>query len=280
MLLKSFGSALLAQCHPKIWLMSLLPMIGSVLVWGVVLYFTLVPLIDHLQALVLSNDSFNNAGSWLKIIGLFALKAFLAPLLALWVILPMIMISAMLVVGALLMPLICNFVAGRDFPTLEKKMGGTLLGGLMNGLLMFVGFVLLWLISLPLTVIPPLALLAHTLLWGWLTYRIMIYDALADHATVEERQAITRQYRLPLLVIGTITSVAANLATLLWLGGAVAVLFLPVTSILAIWLYFVVFIFSGLWFQYFSLAALQAYRAQRNQEVNQLENQLENVVAG
>jgi hypothetical protein len=280
MLLQSFGRALLAQCHPKIWLMSFLPMIGSVLVWGAVLYFTLPPLIDHLQALLLSNDSFNSAGPWLKLIGLFALKTFLAPLLALWVILPAIMISAMLVVGALLMPLLCNFVAGRDFPTLEKKMGGTLLGGLWNGLLMFAVFVLLWLISLPLSVIPPLALLANTLLWGWLTYRIMIYDALADHATVEERQAITRQYRLPLLVIGTISSVAANLATFLWLSGALAVLFLPVTSILAIWLYFVIFIFSGLWFQYFSLAALQAHRAQRDQAENRLENRLENTVAG
>ncbi len=267
MLLPSFGRALLAQCHPKIWLMSLLPMLGAILLWSVVLYFTLPPLLDHFQQLFTTQNSFRSAGAWLAVAGLVALKAVVVPLLALWVILPLIMLSTLLLVGAVLMPMIVNFVAARDFPTLEKKAGGTFIGGLSNSLRMFAAFVLLWCLCLPLSAIPPLALLAHTALWGWLTYRVMIYDALADHATAEERQAITHQHRWHLLVIGIITSLIGNLATVLWLSGAVAMLFLPVTSLLAIWLYFVTFIFSGLWFQYFSLAALQTHREQGTQRL-------------
>ncbi len=92
-----------------------------------------------------------------------------------------------------------------------------------------------------------------------------MYDAMAEHASAEELQALNREYRTPLLVIGTITGLIGNLAALLWLGGALSVVFLPVTAILSIWLYLLIFIFSGLWFQYFGLEALQRLRAGRSE---------------
>jgi hypothetical protein len=40
-----------------------------------------------------------------------------------------------------------------------------------------------------------------------------------------------------------------------------SMVFLPVFAGLAIWLYVLVFIFTGLWFQYYCLAALHAHRS-------------------
>lgn len=256
MLKQSFGRAVWAQLHPKMWLLSIIPMLLTLVLWAIVLKFTLGPLIDHLQALLTDKSG---QGMWL-LAGLVAIKAFLAPVLALWLILPLIMLTTLIIVGSVLMPFITRFVADRDFAELERKQGGTVLGGLLNALLSFGMFLLLWLVILPLALVPFLGIVPHTLLWGWLTYRVMVYDALAEHASEQELQQILREHRWQLLAIGTITSLIGNLPTVLWLGGALAMILLPVTATVSIWLYLIIFIFSGLWFQYYVLAALQKMR--------------------
>lgn len=256
MLKQSFARALWAQLHPKMWLLSIIPMLLTLVLWAIVLKFTLGPLIDQVQAM-LSDKS--GQGMWL-LAGLVAIKAFLAPVLALWLILPLIMLTTLVIVGSVLMPFITRFVAARDFAGLERKQGGTTIGGVLNSLLCFGGFFLLWLLTLPLALVPFLGIVPHTLLWGWLTCRVMVYDALAEHASEQELQQILRQHRWQLLAIGTITSLIGNLPTALWLGGALAMILLPVTATLSIWLYLIIFIFSGLWFQYYVLAALQEMR--------------------
>jgi hypothetical protein len=47
-----------------------------------------------------------------------------------------------------------------------------------------------------------------------------------------------------------------------WIGGALfSVVLFPFLAVLSIWLYLVIFIFTGLWFQYFCLQALADLRA-------------------
>ena len=140
------------------------------------------------------------------------------------------------------------------------RRGGSLWGSLWISLSSFVVFIVLWVITLPLNLIPPLAFIIQPLLWGWLTYRVMAYDALADHATEQERRAIMRIHRWPFLMIGAVTGAMGAAPTLLWLGGALAFVLFPLLAGVSIWLYVLVFIFSGLWFQHYCLDALAKYR--------------------
>jgi len=64
-----------------------------------------------------------------------------------------------------------------------------------------------------------------------------------------------------LLLIGAIGGAMGAAPTLLWLGGALSVIFFPVLAAGAIWLYVLVFVFTGLWFQHYCLDALAAHRA-------------------
>jgi hypothetical protein len=50
-------------------------------------------------------------------------------------------------------------------------------------------------ISLPLWLVPPLVLVLPPLIWGWLTYRVLAYDVLSEHASREERLEIVRRHR-------------------------------------------------------------------------------------
>jgi hypothetical protein len=119
----------------------------------------------------------------------------------------------------------------------------------------------LWIITLPLYALPPLAVVVQALLWGWLTCRVMVYDTLADYASGDERRQILREHRWRLLIIGVVSGVAGALPGAIWLGGVMAIVFFPLLAAVSIWLYVLIFIFTGLWFAYYCLDALARLRA-------------------
>ena len=257
----AFGRALLSQLHYRMLMLTIMPFLLSVAIWGVALWQGLQPLIDWLQRYFLENDGFRISGNLLTMLGLGALKTVLVPLIAMWLLLPLMILTALLCIGMIAMPMIARHVGKRHFPALETRKGGSFWGSLWMSGSSFVIFVLLWLITLPLSLVPPLTLIVLTLLWGWLTYRVMAYDALADYADAGELRAILRIHRWPLLMIGAVSGAMGAAPTLLWLGGALSVIFFPLLAAGSIWLYVLVFVFTGLWFQYYCLAALQKYRA-------------------
>lgn len=258
----AYGRALLSQLSGKMLLLSIIPFLLSVALWGVLLWAGLQPLIDYVHALFQSYDLFQVSSGVLATFGLAMLKTVVVPVIALFLLLPLMILTALLFMGVVAMPAIVRHVATRQFPGLEEKAGGTFLGSLMTNLTGFLIFIPLWLLSLPLYAFAPLAVLAQVALWGWLTSRVMCYDALADHASAEERAEIMRRHRKQLMLIGMISGVAGALPGIVWIGGAViAIVLFPFLAAISIWLYVVIFIFTGLWFEYYCLQALAELRA-------------------
>lgn len=257
----SLYRALLSQMHPRMLLLTLLPLVLAITLWGVVLWLGLQPLIDRLHAWFADYGLFRAAGEMLDSLGLSGVRTLLVPLLAMWLLLPFMIVSALLLVGLFAMPAIARHVGQRHYPQLQQRHGGSLAGSLGVTLSSFGAFIVLWLLTLPLNLVPLFALLIQPLLWGWLSYRVMSYDALADYADRNERRAIVQRERWPLLAIGVTTGSLGAVPGLLWLGGVASVIFFPVLATLAIWLYLLVFVFSGLWFQYYCLDALARLRS-------------------
>jgi hypothetical protein len=259
----AFGRALVSQLHFRMLLLTILPFLISLAIWGVILYFSLQPLIDWTQSYFMQHEGFGMVGGMLDWIGMGTLKTVVVPLLAMWTLLPLMILTALIFIGMLAMPAIVRHVSVRYYPQLEKRRGGSLWGSLWISLASFLVFAILWIVTLPLSLFPPLGLLTHALLWGWLTYRVIAYDAMAEHADKQEIHEIRRLHRWPLLVIGTATGAMGAAPTLLWLGGALAVVLFPFFAALSIWLYVLVFVFSGLWFEHYCLQALAQYRMAR-----------------
>jgi len=260
LVITSFGRALLSQLHFRMLLLTVLPFLLSLVLWGVVLWLGLQPMIDWLHAYFADNNLFQSAASVLGWFGLGAIKTVLVPLIAMWLLLPLMVVTALLFVGVIAMPAIVRHVAGRHYPQLARLRGGSLAGSLSASLGAFLVFAALWLVTLPLNAVPLLAFVVQPVLWGWLTYRVMAYDALADHASAVERKELMRAHRWPLLAIGIAAGAMGAAPTLLWLGGALSVVLFPLLAGVSIWLYVLVFVFSGLWFQHYTLAALQQLR--------------------
>jgi hypothetical protein len=259
--LVAFGRAVLSQLHFRMLLLTFMPFLLSVAVWSVVLWLGLQPLIDWVQRLFIDNDGFRIAGGFVGWVGLGAIKTILVPLLAMWVLLPLMIMTALVFVGVLAMPAIIAHVSKRSYPDVQRRNGGNLLGTLWIGLSSFLVFVVLWIATLPLAIVPPLTFVIQPALWGWLTYRVMSYDALSDHADPAEWRRLVKIHRWPLLAIGAITGAMGAAPTLLWLGGALSVIFFPVLAIGSIWLYVLIFVFTGLWFEHYCLEALARMRA-------------------
>jgi hypothetical protein len=239
---------------------TVLPFVAAVSLWGVALWFGLQPMIDQLYAWFADYDLFHTAGEILDAMGLSTLRTILVPLIAMWLLLPFMIVSAMVLVGSLAMPAIARHVGLRHFPQLMPRHGGSFLGSLWVSLSSFIVFIIAWLITLPLNFVPLAALFVQPLLWGWLASRVMTYDALADYADHDERISIVKRHRWALLMIGIATGSLGAVPGLIWLGGAVSVIFFPALAAAAIWLYLLIFVFSGLWFQYYCLEALARLR--------------------
>jgi hypothetical protein len=259
--LRAWGRAFLSQWHGKLLLMSVVPFLLALAVWAVLLYLGLQPLIDYLHALFSDHNLFSTSTSWLRQLGLGTLTSVVVPLIAMLMLLPLMILTALIFIGVVAMPVIGRHVGLRHYPQLEQRNGGSILGSAgvaLGGMAVFIGC---WILTLPLYFFPPLAVLVQALLWGWLTTRVMVYDALSDYASADERRHILAHHRWPLLVIGVVSGAAGALPGAIWLGGVMAVVFFPFLAAASIWLYVLIFIFTGLWFAYYCLDALARLRA-------------------
>ncbi|WP_338016803.1 EI24 domain-containing protein [Noviherbaspirillum sedimenti] len=259
--LGAFGKAVLSQLHMRMLLLTIAPFMLSVVIWGIVLYFSLQPMYDWVHAYFAGHDLFGLAGDWLDAMGTGFAGYVVVPLVAMWLLLPLMILTALVFIALFAMPSIVRHVASRDYPQLERRQGGSVWGSLWLSLYSFIVFALLWIVSLPLVALPPLGLIVQALLWGWLTYKVLAYDALAEHASREEFRALQRRHRGALLLIGTLTGAMGAAPMLLWLGGALSVVLFPVFAAISIWLYVLVFVFTSLWFAHYCLAALSQMRA-------------------
>ncbi len=262
--LRSWGRAFTAQFSPKILLLSIVPLILSLLLWGGLMWWRMQSILDFFQSYYTNHEAGSSAAQLLNSLGLLTLKTVIVPLVTMWALLPAMIMSCILFIGLIVMPAVARIVSKKDFPNLERRQGGSFLGSLGFSLFTFFLFTVLWVITLPLMFFPPIYVFVQPLLWGWLTYRIMAYDALALHADAEERQTLFTQHRASFLLMGLIAGWFGTLPGALWLGGAMSVAyvaFFPFFVSVAIWLYLVIFIYTGCWFQYYCLQALQDLRS-------------------
>jgi hypothetical protein len=271
--MRSWARALAAQFRFKILLLSLIPLVISLCLWGGLMAWRLQALFDFIQSYFSEHNGFSSASAVLNSLGLLALKTVIVPLLAMWALLPLMIMTCLVFIGVLVMPGIAKHVGARDYPKLEKRQGGSFLGGFVFSLGSLFWFIFACVATLPLIFIPPIYVLVQPLLWGWLTYRIMSYDALASFADPEERKALVASHRPALLVIGLVAGWVGSLPSMLWMGGAMSmayVAFFPFFVSVAIWMYLIIFIFTGLWFQFYCLAALQKMRQDKMEKATVL----------
>jgi hypothetical protein len=258
----SFWRAVAYCLHPKVILLSLLPLLFAVAAVLGLGWFYWEIAVASVRATLEQWSLVVSFLAWLDSIGAGSFGTVLAPLIVVALAVPLIVVASLLLVAWLMTPALVNLVAARRFDTLQRKRGA----GWFSAALWSVGYMLLALlllvVSLPLWFIPPLVLVLPPLIWGWLTFKVMSFDVLAAHASADERRQLMREQHWPLLAIGLITGYLGAAPSLLWAASAATLVLAPVLVVVSVWLYTLVFAFAALWFTHFALAALQRLRQQ------------------
>lgn len=260
--LDSFWRALVYCARPRVIALSFLPLILMVAMAMGLGYYYWEAALDWVRESLESSEMVGSVLIWLQGMGAGSLKMVLAPLIVIFAVTPVMVVLSLLLVALLMTPALTMLVAERRFIALERKRGAAWIFSLMwslgSTLLAMVALV----VSLPLWLVPPLIVVLPPLIWGWLTYRVMAFDALAEHASPDERREIFRRHRGWLLGIGVLCGYLGAAPTLVWASGALFAAAFVILVPLAIWIYTLVFAFSSLWFAHYCLAALQALRAE------------------
>jgi CysZ protein len=193
-----------------LWLM-LWPVLAAMLFWGLVVVVSWGELVLWLADLIRQWAQYATiVVPWsASDVALFSAKVLIIVLLV-----PLVQLTALLILGVFGMPEMVNYVAARRFAQLERRHGGSFLGSLWNGVVALAGLVLLGVLSLPLWIFPPLWPILPIAILGWVNQRVLRYDALAEHADAAEMRALFAERRAVLYAMGAALALLAYVPVL------------------------------------------------------------------
>jgi CysZ protein len=195
--LGALGRALADLRQPRVLALALLPPLAAIVVWIALAWV----LADDWARWVADWIATTPWLTWVREWGLSSVFVWGSGIAAIALLLPIMLVTAVLVTELVAMPVIVPLVAGR-YPGLAQLKGGTVAGSIWNACAAVALFALLWLLSLPLWFTGIGALVLPPLISAWFNQRMFRYDALAEHATPAEREAIVRGARGRLFALG------------------------------------------------------------------------------
>ncbi|MDO9237450.1 MAG: EI24 domain-containing protein [Aquabacterium sp.] len=260
-MLDSLWRALAYSLHPRVIKLSFMPLLlagavlGGLTWWG---WADGVALVRH------GLDTWSLSGAmlqWLDSVGLGGLRAALVPLLLVLLAVPLVLIVCLLLVANLMTPAMVKLVRQRRFAGISSTQETSWLRSLGWSLRTSLKALAAMIVTAPLWFVPLVAMILPPLIWGWLTYRVMAFDALADVASASEREQLLTSHRSSLLIMGVVCGYLGAAPAALWALGALTVYLAPLMLLASVWIYTLVFAFSSLWFTHYLLSALSTLRA-------------------
>ncbi len=203
--LTAFGRAVVSQLHPKMLALLVVPFLLAIVFWVLTAWLIWTPLTGWLQGWMFDGGFMARVDGWAATYGLRGLRDWLAALVALLVVVPVMFATAVVLIAIFAMPIVVRHLGGGPWRDVERLGSMSVVASVWNAVSASLLFVAAYLVSMPLWLIPPLALVLPWLCWSWLTARVMRFDSLVEHAsTAERREAIAtrrREYYLLALLV-------------------------------------------------------------------------------
>lgn len=186
--------------HPRMLALVLWPMLLATALWVGAAFIFWGSWMDSLTGLVQQTG----LEQWIAQ-GFLALAThYLIATVLVLLLLPAIYVTALMITAIFSMPAMVDHVATKNYPTLERKQGGTMAGNVSNAVMAVAVYCLGWIISLPLWLFTPFALVFPIVLMAYLNQRLFRYDALAEHASREEIDQVVERASGKLYLLGAL----------------------------------------------------------------------------
>lgn len=191
-------AALKSLIHPKMLSLMLWPMLIAMVLWvGAALIFWsdwVAGLTGMVEATPLEQ--------WMAQ-GFVALAShYLITVILVLLLLPAIYVTALAITAVFAMPAMVGHVAAKSYPELERKQGGSVIGSVANAAIAVAVYCAGWVLSLPLWLFSPFALVLPIVLMAYLNQRLFRYDALAEHASRDEYERVLERATPRLYLLG------------------------------------------------------------------------------
>jgi hypothetical protein len=238
---QAFWRALRSQMHPRMIFALFMPFIVIMVLTIVLLWLGWTPLTNWLSAELTESSVPGMVDPLIGTAAFLALQAWLIPVAAVFILLPLAGIGGLAVAAVWVLPLVLAHVGKRDYPDVQEQGKNATAISVWNAIWVSGLFVFGWVITLPLWLIPPLGLILTLFWWTFAFNRMMRVDTVVDHASPEERRVLWRERSAGYWVLG-LGCALLNLIPPAWV-------FLPV--------------FSGLVYAHYSFEALRQLRQLR-----------------
>ncbi len=118
--------------------------------------------------------------------------------------------SASLLAAIVIMPLLLKHLSATDYRDVAAMGKDSFVAATVNSVGAAIFFLLAWVLTIPLWLIPGFSLLVPLLLMAWLNRRTFAYDALSLHATAGEWQELRQRHKMPLFMLGLVMALLAH----------------------------------------------------------------------
>jgi hypothetical protein len=193
-------AALKSLFHPKMLALMLWPMLAAMALWVSAALFFWGDWVAGLTGMVQETP----LEQWMAQ-GFFAVAShYVISVILVLLLLPAIYVTALVITAVFAMPAMVGHVAAKHYPELERRQGGSTAGSVANAALAIAVYCAGWVLSLPLWLFSPLALVLPIVLMAYLNQRLFRYDALAEHASREEYDLILERATPRLYLLGAL----------------------------------------------------------------------------
>ena len=211
MILQSLARAFASLLHPRMLLLMVWPALVALALW------LALAIAFWAQAAAAIQSALGRSELYEWIMGVWPMMMIAAHVG--WIVLallfvPVVLITAVAIIGVFAMPMMVNHVAERDYPQVAQKRGGSFAGSVWNTAAALLWLFALAILTLPLWIFPPLWPVLPLLLFAHFNQRVFRYDALAEHASAGEMREILARDRWPLLGMGIAVSIAGYVPVL------------------------------------------------------------------
>lgn len=200
----------------RVWGYVLAPAVFSLVLWIVLAFWGLGYFVDWL----LGHPPMTLLVAW-GVAWLAHLLAYLGGWMAIFA---CAYLTASLLAALIILPLLLKHLANGEYRDVAAMGADSFVAATVNSVVASILFVLGWLLTLPLWLIPGLSIILPMLLMAWFNRRTFAYDALSMHATAEEWNMLHREHKRPLFMLGLTLALLAHVPIIGLLVPALAAL--------------------------------------------------------
>ena len=133
-------------------------------------------------------------------------------------------LMASLLAAIVIMPLMLRHLSQGEYRDVAAMGKDSFVAAAVNSICASLIFIVAWVVTIPLWLIPGFSLLVPLLLMGWLNRRTFAYDALSMHATDGEWASLRAAQKTPLFMLGLTMALLAHIPLVGLLAPALAAL--------------------------------------------------------